>query len=244
MRVEKIKTATLINANCFDYLPTIEDNSIDLIFTDPPYDNVKYMEELTDKQKEILANEFYRILKPNGNLALFCGYVDKWKWYNILTKRGFKFIRELIWCYPNPSGMRPAVSHGLRKFIASHETILWCVKNEEEYYFNNDGLIEKDYFEYPAYCGILRVNEYEYTTSEKLGTTPKPLAIARIIVNRLCVPNGTILDPFAGLGTFGIAAIEQEKNYIGIEIKEEIFNAAVERLKKFKNEKLRSWLNE
>jgi DNA modification methylase len=136
----------LKNGDAFELIKEIPDKSIDLVFTDPPYDQTEYMAELPDNKKKEIGKEFYRVLKRTGNLAIFCGYIDKWKWYNILTNIGFKFVREIIWVYPNPSGFRPMARNGIRKFIASHETILWFVKSDD-YYFNSDGLVEPDWIE-------------------------------------------------------------------------------------------------
>jgi DNA modification methylase len=68
--------------------------------------------------------------------------------------------------------------------------------------------------------------------------------LARILINRLCPPNGLVLDPFMGFGSFAIPCIEQNKRFIGIEIKEDIYKVAEERVFNFypKN-KLGDFLN-
>ncbi|MEM5802629.1 MAG: DNA methyltransferase, partial [Candidatus Aenigmatarchaeota archaeon] len=121
----------LICEDAFEQIKLIPSESIDLILTDPPYDNTAYMQSLSYEQRIFLAKEFKRVLKQTGNLALFCGYEDKWKWYNILTRAKLKFVREIIWVYNNPSGFRPMARKGIRKFIAAHETILWFVRGKE-----------------------------------------------------------------------------------------------------------------
>jgi DNA modification methylase len=224
---ERIK---LINGDSFKILPTFENNSIDLILTDPPYDNTEYMPSLTDEQKEFMAKEFYRLLKPEGNLVVFCGLYDKFKWYNHLTKIGFKLVREIIWVYPNPNKM---MLPNLKKFIMAHETALWFIKDEEKYYFNKEGLMELDWFEHPAFAGIMRMRGAEKTPTEKMNVTPKPIKLARILVNRLSPPNGLILDPFMGFVTFAITCIEQNKRFIGIEIREDVFKVAEESIFNF-----------
>ena len=71
----------LIHADCLRYLKTLPDNSIDLILTDPPYFQVKKnawdnqwpnVETFLAWLDEVLV-EFWRVLKPSGNLYLFCG---------------------------------------------------------------------------------------------------------------------------------------------------------------------------
>jgi len=221
---ERIK---LINDDSFKILPTLEDNSVDLILTDPPYDDTEYMMSLADEQKEFMAREFYRLLKPEGNLAVFCGIYDKWKWYNYLTKVGFKFVREIIWVYSNPNKIR---FPNLKKFIPAHETVLWFVKDEEKYYFNREGLIELDWFEHPTFTGFMKIHGVEKIPKENVVVTPKPIKLARILVNRLSPPDGLVLDPFMGIGTFAIPCIEQNKRFIGIEIREDVYKVAEERI--------------
>jgi len=218
------------NGNAFELIKEIPDKSIDLILTDPPYDGTKYMKSLSENEKRTMALEFKRVLKDTGNIALFTGYNDKWKWYNILSEIGLKFIREIIWVYKNPSGFRVVPRGKLRKFIASHETILWFAKDEEKYYFNNDGLIELSWIEHNAFSGIIRLKGFENLPKEKMNVTPKPIKISDILVKRLCPKNGTILDPFMGFGTFGISSQKFGCNYIGFEIRKEIYEFAKKRL--------------
>ena len=222
--------------DAFKLIKEIPDNSVDLILTDPPYDRTEYMDSLSDSQKEEIAKEFYRVLKDSGNLALFCGFEDKWKWYNILTKIGFKFQREIIWCYTNPFkfGFKP------KKFIAAHETILWFSKTDN-YYFNKEGRLEKDYILHYAFSGFVRLNGLENLPKEKYNVTPKPLKIAEILVNRLSKEGDLVLDAFMGLGTFAIASLRLKRNFIGFEIREDIFKMAKERIEKFKMKALKDY---
>lgn len=82
----------LINDDCFSALKDIPDHSIDLILTDPPYNIAKYSTgnlkfdwrsdinndlaewDLTELHPEDLIGEFKRILKPQGNIFIFCSY--------------------------------------------------------------------------------------------------------------------------------------------------------------------------
>ena len=218
----------LIHGDAFKLIKDIPSKSIDLVFTDPPYKRsarVK-LESLTGEQMKIMASEFFRVLKRTGNLALFCGMYDKWDWYRYLCDVGFKFKMELLWVYKNPSTIR----FQTRQFVPAHGTILWFVKSDD-YYFDNEKYIELSWMEHNAFVGITRGKEF--VPSEKLNVTPKPLKIAITIVKRLCPPNGTVLDPFAGLATFGIACKILERNYIGFEINKQYYEIALERLKKF-----------
>ncbi len=225
--------------DAFKLIKEVRSNSIDLILTDPPYDKNLYMASLTDEQKQIMAKEFKRVLKPSGNLALFCGFYCKWKWYNFLIDVGLKFQQELIWVYPNPTLIRIA-QHSIKRFIPAHETILWFVKSDN-YYFkkftktkeekDKKEFIELTWIKHKSFVGVIRLKGFENTPKEKLGVTPKPLKISDILVKRLCPKGGIILDPFMGTGTFGISAQKYGCNYIGFEIRPEIFEVAKRRLK-------------
>ena len=218
----------IIRGDAFELIREVKDSSIDLVFTDPPYKKATQvkLESLTGEQMRTMSKEFARVLKRTGNLALFCGMYDKWMWYNYLTEAGLKYVMELLWVYRNPSTIR----FQKRKFVPAHDTILWFSKSED-YYFDNESYPELSWFEHNAFCGFQRGQEH--VPSEKLNTTPKPLKIALTIVKRLCPPNGIVLDPFAGLGTFGIACKLLGRNYLGFEINEKYYRIALERLRKY-----------
>lgn len=233
---------TLKLGDALKLIKEVPDNSIDLILTDPPYDKAEiYMNRLTDMQKQEIAKEYVRVLKREGNIAQFCGYVDQHVWWNILTKLGLKYRRQLVWVYSNPSQGKMRVVQRAKTFILAHETILLFSKIEDSY-FNNKGVVELSWFKHPAYSGIRR--SAEGNPEEKMGVTPKPLKIARILIERLCPPKGTVLDPFAGYGTFGVASQQLARNYIGFEIKPEIYDIAWKRIQTFKTRQLTAFKGE
>jgi len=215
----KLDKARLYLANCFDLLPFIEDESIDLILTDPPYDNTRYMPSLTRIQKETVAKEFKRVLKRTGNLLLFCGFDDKWTWYEILKEAGLKFRREIIWVYDNPSNYPPP-----KNIQASHETCLWFSKLSKRYYFKQ-GVMLRTWVNCPTPSGILR--EFEV-----LNITPKPVPLLIRLIEFSCPLGGLVLDPFMGTGSTGVACMKTGRRFIGIEIKRKYFDLAVERVKR------------
>ena len=75
----------------------IPDNSVDLILTDPPYDATNHIRtvRLTGMQRKILTEHFYRILKRTGNVIVFTGITDKFKWFNELSNK-FIFKRHCL----------------------------------------------------------------------------------------------------------------------------------------------------
>lgn len=134
----KIKNATLVNADSLTYIKTLPDNCVDLIITDPPYFRVK--KELWDRQwdtqAEYLAwlddffSEFWRILKPNGSIYVFCGSklaADT----EILMRQRFNVLNHIIWSKPNGPWLRQKKTN-LRAFFPSTERILFAEHYDAE----------------------------------------------------------------------------------------------------------------
>jgi len=121
---------TLILGDSLEEIKHIKDNSVDLILTDPPYEQVHYLKtpRLTNMQKRRYVDEFLRILKRTGSIILFCGFEDKWMWHDFLSKK-FTFKREIIITYPQA----PPMFSSNKNFFPSHETALFFVKTEDYY---------------------------------------------------------------------------------------------------------------
>ena len=122
----------LINADCLDYLKTLEDNSVDLVLTDPPYYQVKKnawdnqwpdVETFLAWLDEIIL-EFWRVLKPTGSIYLFCGHklsADT----ELLMRQRFNVLNHVIWAKPNGPWRRMRKTD-LRSFFPSTERILFA----------------------------------------------------------------------------------------------------------------------
>ena len=123
---------TLVNADSLEYLKTIPDNSIDLVATDPPYFQVKQnaWDNQWDNSAEFLAwldemlCEFWRILKPNGSIYLFCGHALSAD-TEILIRSRFNVLNNIVWT--KPSGpWNKARKSDLRKYFGSTERIIFA----------------------------------------------------------------------------------------------------------------------
>ncbi|EJB8443179.1 site-specific DNA-methyltransferase [Vibrio parahaemolyticus] len=123
---------TLVNADCLQHLKTLDDNSVDLILTDPPYFRIKAnawdnqwpdVESFLAWLDEVLV-EFWRVLKPNGSLYLFCGSTlaaDT----EILMRSRFEVLNHIIWAKPSGPWKRMH-KPDLRKFFPSTERVLFA----------------------------------------------------------------------------------------------------------------------
>ncbi|EJB8454904.1 site-specific DNA-methyltransferase [Vibrio parahaemolyticus] len=122
----------LVNADCLDYLKGLEDNSVDLVLTDPPYFQVKKnawdnqwpdVESFLAWIDEIML-EFWRVLKPSGSLYLFCGHKLSAE-TELLMRQRFNVLNHIIWAKPSGPWRRMRKSD-LRSFFPSTERILFA----------------------------------------------------------------------------------------------------------------------
>lgn len=85
------------NGKMEDILPTIEDRSVDVILTDPPYLYLKNQKLDKEFDEELLFTEAKRILKKDGFIVLFGRGTSFYRWNTMLADLGFTFNEEIIW---------------------------------------------------------------------------------------------------------------------------------------------------
>lgn len=106
-----ISETRLINADTTAFIKTLPDNSVDLIATDPPYFRVKSCDWDNQWKNEAeylawldaLLVEFWRVLKPNGSLYMFCGSrlaSDT----ELLVRQRFDVLSHIVWAKPSGLG--------------------------------------------------------------------------------------------------------------------------------------------
>ncbi|MCE7729609.1 DNA-methyltransferase [Vibrio campbellii] len=171
---------TLVHADCLLYLKNLSDNSVDLILTDPPYFRVKAnawdnqwpdVESYLAWLDEVLV-EFWRVLKPNGSLYLFCGSslaADT----EILVRNRFELFNHIIWA--KPSGpWRRMHKPDLRKFFPSTERVIFAGHYGSEGY-------AKGCSGYASKCKALKADvfkpliDYFANARKSLGITAKEI---------------------------------------------------------------------
>ncbi|GEK13236.1 DNA-methyltransferase [Aliivibrio fischeri] len=150
----------LVNADCLDYLKTLPDNSVDLVFTDPPYFQVKKnawdnqwpdVESFLAWLDEVLL-EFWRVLKPSGSLYLFCGSKlasDT----ELLIRARFEVLNHIIWAKPSGVWNR-AHKPSLRSFFPATERIIFAG------HYGSDGFA-KGCNQYATKCAELKRNTFK-----------------------------------------------------------------------------------
>jgi len=240
----------------------IADNSIDLIFADPPYNIGKsfngYKEKWSSDEEYLKwcyqwLDLCVKKLKPSGSFYVMTA-TQFMPFFDIYLQSKLNILSRIVWFYDS-SGVQAKKYYG-----SLYEPILYCVKDTENYTFNaNDILIEAktgakrkliDYrknppqvynsekipgnvWEYPRVR--YRMDEYEN------HPTQKPIALLERIIKASSNENDVVLDPFSGTFTTSFVAKQLNRKSIGIELQDEYVKIGLRRLKlqdEFRGEKI------
>lgn len=242
--VNNIRDYLLINDDCFSVLKDIPDQSIDLILTDPPYNIAKYSTgnikfnwrsdinndlaewDLSELNPADLIKEFKRILKPNGNIFIFCSYNIIGEYHKVFDPE-FDTFQFMVWHKTNP-----VPNFRKSSFLNSCELIVGCWNKGHTWNFTN----QKDmhnFIESSICMGSERVKNKE---GKSLHPTQKPVAILEKIIKIASNENDLVLDCFNGVGSTGVASLKNNRRYIGIEIDETYVDASAKRLNIYKRD--------
>jgi DNA modification methylase len=197
-------TVKLICGDCLEVMKSIPDKSIDVVITDPPYGIGK------DGQKE-----------SSGVHGGRKGYEFK-GWDSIRPdKQVFDEIQrvsqnQVIWGGNYFADYLPATSK-------------WLVWDKGQRINQSDGELA-----WTSFSGALRIytlNRVAIMTDGAIHPTQKPASLMRWVILNNTREGDTILDPFMGSGTTGVACVQTGRNFIGIEIDPEYFAIAEKRIK-------------
>jgi len=228
-----MKTYELINDDCMLRLPAIENESVDLIAIDPPYE-IGYAEWDKGMNWDVLSQEFHRSLKPTGNLVVFQGWSNVAETKRILEER-FELKNWIAWDRIKGRGAKT-------NFVSTREDILWFAKQPKGYTFNRvwsntpkktGGMGDKNGQKNRALTNVwYDISPIVPWSKERTGhPTQKPLSLMERIVRIWSNPNDLVLDCFMGSGTTGEAALRLDRRFIGIEKNKEYFDKAEVRIR-------------
>jgi site-specific DNA-methyltransferase (adenine-specific) len=229
----------------------IPDNSIDLIFADPPYNIGKNFNGIKDKweSEEAYLQWSYKWLelcinklKPNGSFYVMTS-TQNMPYFDIYLRKRLVILSRIVWYYDS-SGVQAKKCYG-----SLYEPILFSVKNKNNYIFNTQDILVKaktgairkliDYrkpipaiynskkvpgnvWEFPRVR--YRMNEYEN------HPTQKPMALLERIIKASSNKGDIVLDPFSGTFTTSFVAKQLGRKSIGIEIQEDYVKIGLRRL--------------
>jgi site-specific DNA-methyltransferase (adenine-specific) len=238
------KNFKLVKGSCFEMLTSLEKESFSIIFADPPYflsdggislkngkmvkvDKGKWDKAIGIQEKINYNRKWISLCKPllkkDGSIWVSGTFHNIYSIGVALELEGFEIINNIIVRKINPP---PNISG--RAFAHSTETIIWARVKGNKHKFNyklmkeiNNGKQMKDVWEYA-----------QIPKSEKLfgyHPTQKTLELLKRIIISSTDEKDTVLDPFSGTGTTGIACNLLGRKFVGIEINQKYLKISLDR---------------
>jgi len=257
----------LYHANSLEFLKGLPENSVDMIFADPPYllsnggfsvhagRRVSVNKGDWDKSNGLKKDfEFHlewiqacrRVLKPHGTIWISGTYHSIYQCGFALQVAKFHILNDIAWFKPNAS---PNLS--CRFFTASHETLLWARKDQKaKHIFNYDLMKNGQWLE-----DFLKKPNLQMRSVWALGTpknvekrfgkhpTQKPADLLKRIVLASTNKKDLILDPFTGSSTTGLAAYLLGRRFIGIDTEKKYLDLSIKRFEELKKNLENKMLN-
>ena len=244
----------LYHGNCLELLDGMKENSVDMIFADPPYNlsnggmsvhagkRVSVNKGEWDKSKGIDADfEFHlkwieackRVLKDNGTIWISGSYHSIYQCGFALQKLGYHILNEISWYKPN------AAPHlACRMFAAAHETLIWARKSKKA----------KHYFDYKAMkhgewgSDAMKKQDKQMRSVWAINTprpnekihgkhpTQKPVDLLERIVVSSTQRGDIVLDPFTGSSTTGVATYKHKRKFVGFDTEKKYLRVSQKRI--------------
>jgi modification methylase len=243
---------TILAGDCIEVMRSLPENSVDLVFADPPYnlqlkgelhrpDNSR-VDAVDDAWDRFASFETYdaftrewlaaarRILKPHGAIWVIGSYHNIFRVGAAMQDAGFWLLNDVVWRKSNPMP-----NFRGKRLTNAHETLIWASKEEaSKYTFNyealkalNDGVQMRSDWVLPICTGHERLKD---GNGDKAHPTQKPEALLHRVIVATTNPGDVVLDPFFGTGTTGAVAKMLGRDWIGIEREAAYREAAEERL--------------
>ncbi len=202
----------LIESDAVDWLKTLDDESVDLLVTDPPYESLEKHRKIgtttrlkvskgssnqwfkifpNDRFPE-LFKEIYRVLKKNSHFYLYCDQETMFIAKPLGEQAGFKFWKPIVWD-------KEKIGMGYH-YRARYEFILFFEKGKKK--LNNLGI--PDVLSSPRIRGGY--------------PTEKPVDISKILIEQSTVEGEIVVDPFFGSASVGEAALSAGRDFRGCDI--------------------------
>jgi len=230
-----MKKLHLKNGDCKILLKKLPDNSVDLILTDPPYNIAQYstgnikFNWRSDINNDIaewdeaplvpadFIDDFKRVLKPTGNAFVFTSYNMIGVWHRAFDSE-YDTFQFMAWHKTNPVPNFMKTS-----FLNSVELIVCFWNKGHTWNFTNQTEEMHNFIESPICGGAERLKSPKHPTQ-------KPIKVLEHIIKIASNTDDIVLDPFMGVGSTGVAALNLSRRFIGFELDIEYYKAAEKRL--------------
>jgi len=245
--IESYETRSIINkvilGDALKVLKKLPEESVDMVFMDPPYflqlpqkelrrwtvktvvngvdddwDKFESFQEY-DEFIESILSELKKIIKPNGTIWVIATYHSIFRIGKVMQDLGYWILNDVHWVKTNPMPNWLGV-----RFTNATETLIWAVKDKraKKYTFNKEfarefgiGKVGANVWVLPICSGRERLKGDD---GEKLHSTQKPVELLRRVILTSTQEGDLILDPVAGVGTTGYVAKALNRNFILVEI--------------------------
>lgn len=227
----KDKLGMMFNCDILKLLDNIEDESIDLIVTDPPYkvtsrgnggNSGGMLQKKVNKSGKVFqcndinikdyASELYRVLKDGSHCYIMTNHTNLIEMLNELTNVGFHFIKCLIWNKGNKI---------MGQYYMSQFEYIIFLRKGKGVKINNCGT--SDLLSFPN-------KKQKGEDGKNLHDTEKPVDLMKVLIENSSKENDVVLEPFMGIGSTCIASKELNRRFIGCELDKNYFDICVKRL--------------
>ena len=222
----------MFNADNLVQIKKIKSHSVNLILTDPPYNISKYStgnikfsyrsdinNDIAEWDKDFdpsnYKDEFIRILKPKGNILAFTSYNTIGRWHEVFDPI-FDTFQFFIWHKTNPT------PKFMKKGFLNSCEIIVCMWNKNHIWNFSDQDSMHNFYESPICSPPERLIKPKHPTQ-------KPVELLKHLIKIASNEKDIVFDPFMGVGSVGVAALELKRKFIGIELDNEYFKATKRR---------------
>lgn len=209
---------TLYLGDCNLIIPELEER-FDAVITDPPY-GISYRSNMSERKFEHIVNDerpsaewmedLGNIVKYNSCLFLFTRWDVEHVWRDYVSDGGWDIKSQVIW-HKESGGMGDLYA----QYSPSHENAIFATRG-------------KWHFPSKRPASVYRITRDD--VNSYVHPTQKPTALMERIVLDVTDKDASVVDPFMGSGTTGIACAKHKRKFVGIEIDERYFDFACERI--------------
>ena len=266
MSVEERRNYTnnkIYNVDCIEGLKPIEDNSVDICITSPPYnvgiqydewnDSMKFDDYLTFAKDWL--SEVYRVLKPDGRIAMNIPYEINSKhsgdgriflcgeYQKVMKEIGYGFAGVIDLTEDQPHRVKLTawgswLSPSAPYIYNPKECIILGYKNEWVKEIKGESYFDESQEKKDEFRELVFAQWKYQAETRKLTEANFSLDIPEKALKILTYKNDLVLDPFMGSGTTAVACINLDRRYVGFEISKNYWDVSDKRTKKALSKKL------